>query len=102
MEPDCAGNGMLVRPNWLDRALCVNRDPEWFYPLAKDHHSREYQQQVRRAAAVCAMCTVMDECFRYAQASGEQHGVWGGVDFGTNTTVRGVRAKRTMVVGKCR
>lgn len=102
MEPDRAGNGVLVRPNWLERALCVNRDPEWFYPVSQDHRSKEYIQHVRRAAAVCALCPVMDECFRYAQALGEQHGIWGGVDFGTNKAVRGVRTKRTLVVGKCR
>lgn len=52
--------------SWMDRAACVDRDPEiWF-----DGNTRELAQQI------CAGCPVRIECRE--RGANEYRGVWGG------------------------
>ncbi|MDQ3222017.1 MAG: WhiB family transcriptional regulator [Gemmatimonadota bacterium] len=55
-------------------ALCAQTDPELFYPKKGGTGSA--------AKAVCRLCDVRAECLTDALASGEQHGVWGGLSLG--------------------
>lgn len=57
---------------WADDALCVQTDPEAFYPEGQGASAAE-------AKAVCAGCPVREECLRHALSTREPHGVWGGM-----------------------
>jgi WhiB family transcriptional regulator, redox-sensing transcriptional regulator len=62
--------------DWWSRAACTSADPELFFPIS---HSGPAGAQIMRAKAVCARCSVQDECLRYALAADPMHGVWGGM-----------------------
>lgn len=55
---------------WRQRGACRGLDPDIFYPPA-DEESEE-------AKAVCAQCTVRDQCLEFALSTRESEGVWGG------------------------
>jgi WhiB family redox-sensing transcriptional regulator len=61
--------------NWRDRALCLNEDPELFFPSSEHRSSR----QLEEAKAVCAACPVRRDCLQSAVKIGVAHGVWGGL-----------------------
>lgn len=56
---------------WQDRALCLQGNPEAFYPTE--------QREVGAAKRVCRSCKVITECLDYALAHNEVYGVWGGL-----------------------
>lgn len=56
---------------WQDRALCVQTDPEAFFP--------EKGGSTREAKRVCSSCEVRAECLEYALAHDERFGIWGGM-----------------------
>ena len=64
-EPDWA------EPDWRDRAVCAQTDPEAFFP--------EKGGSTREAKRICSGCEVRAECLEYALAADERFGVWGGL-----------------------
>jgi len=66
MDPD----GSEV-PEWQERALCAQTDPEAFFP--------EKGGSTREAKRICAGCDVRAECLEYALANDERFGIWGGL-----------------------
>ncbi len=60
--------GMLA---WQDDALCLQTDPEAFFP--------EKGQSTKPAKQVCLGCDVRQECLDYAVQNDERFGVWGGL-----------------------
>ena len=63
---DLLGNA----PEWQERALCSQTDPEAFFP--------DKGGSTKAALAVCAGCSVRAECLEFAIANDERFGVWGG------------------------
>jgi WhiB family redox-sensing transcriptional regulator len=61
----------VVRQQWLDRAACLQADPDAFYP--------EKGGSSRAAKRVCHTCPVQAECLSYALANDERFGIWGGM-----------------------
>ena len=61
--------------DWGSRSVCRGEDPELFFPAAR---SLTLFVQLAKAKAICGRCPVSRECLRYALATGQQHGVWGG------------------------
>lgn len=59
-----------VIPEWTNRALCSQTDPEAFFP--------ERGGSTREAKRICARCEVVAECLAYALETREAYGVWGG------------------------
>lgn len=57
-------------PEWTERALCAQTDPEAFYPVKGG--------STRAAKKVCAACPVQQQCLEWALSQGEVFGVWGG------------------------
>lgn len=55
---------------WVVFAACRDADPDLFFPTSA--------AEERAALAVCAVCTVRDECREYALDAREHFGVWGG------------------------
>jgi WhiB family redox-sensing transcriptional regulator len=58
-------------PEWQDRALCAQTDPEAFFP--------EKGGSTREAKRICLGCEVKAECLEYALANDERFGIWGGM-----------------------
>jgi WhiB family redox-sensing transcriptional regulator len=57
-------------PEWQDRALCAETDPEAFFP--------EKGRPTREAKKVCSTCEVRLQCLEYALDNDERFGIWGG------------------------
>ncbi|MET8471326.1 WhiB family transcriptional regulator [Streptomyces sp. NPDC004856] len=74
---------------WLDRAACVDEDPELFFPVGTTGPSVQDEQAAKE---VCDRCPVITECLGWAVATGQTTGVWGG----TSETERAslLRARR--------
>jgi WhiB family transcriptional regulator, redox-sensing transcriptional regulator len=58
-------------PDWQERALCAQTDPEAFFP--------EKGGSTREAKRICSGCEVRAECLEYALANDERFGIWGGL-----------------------
>jgi WhiB family redox-sensing transcriptional regulator len=58
-------------PQWQERALCAQTDPEAFFP--------EKGGSTRHAKQICSACWVQAECLDYALAHDERFGIWGGL-----------------------
>lgn len=63
--------------DWRHRAVCRDEDPELFFPVGS---SGPAQIQTDEAKAVCRRCPVAFECLSWAMESGQDEGVWGGLD----------------------
>jgi WhiB family redox-sensing transcriptional regulator len=64
---DLLGNA----PEWQERALCSQTDPEAFFP--------EKGGSTREAKRICSRCEVKGECLEYALNHDERFGIWGGL-----------------------
>jgi WhiB family redox-sensing transcriptional regulator len=60
-----------TEPEWHERALCAQTDPEAFFP--------EKGGSTREAKKICTGCEVRSECLSYALAHDERFGIWGGL-----------------------
>jgi WhiB family transcriptional regulator, redox-sensing transcriptional regulator len=58
-------------PEWQERALCSQTDPEAFFP--------EKGGSTREAKRICTRCEVRAECLEYALGHDERFGIWGGL-----------------------
>ncbi len=58
-------------PDWRDNAVCMQTDPEAFFP--------EKGGSTREAKQICLGCGVVDQCLKYAVENDERFGIWGGM-----------------------
>ncbi len=58
-------------PDWQERALCAQTDPEAFFP--------EKGGSTQEAKRICSRCEVRPDCLQYALGNDERFGVWGGM-----------------------
>jgi WhiB family transcriptional regulator, redox-sensing transcriptional regulator len=65
------------RTPWQEAAACSDADTELFFPVGKGALA---VAEARQAKQICARCPVQPECLRYALASGQEFGIWGGYD----------------------
>ncbi|HTW19523.1 MAG TPA: WhiB family transcriptional regulator [Mycobacteriales bacterium] len=63
--------------DWRHRAACRDEDPELFFPIGTTGPAL---RQVDEAKAVCQRCDAIEECLIWALDSGQDAGVWGGLD----------------------
>ncbi|MEQ7847745.1 WhiB family transcriptional regulator [Nocardioides kribbensis] len=63
----------MITPDF-NRAACTSIGPAIFFP--------EPYERMTEAKQVCAGCPIRVACLEYAIANREEHGVWGGRDFG--------------------
>jgi WhiB family redox-sensing transcriptional regulator len=63
--------------DWRFRAVCKDEDPELFFPIG---NSGPAVLQIAEAKAVCRRCPVMEQCAQWALETGQDAGVWGGLD----------------------
>lgn len=68
------GTAPLITPEpWMQDAVCVEVDPELFFPSVGDAETAALARQV------CGGCPVAAECLDYAMRTSQTHGVWGGL-----------------------
>jgi len=75
-QAESGGGGVSLllvadEPDWHERALCAQTDPEAFFP--------EKGGSTREAKRICTGCEVRSECLTYALAHDERFGIWGGL-----------------------
>jgi WhiB family redox-sensing transcriptional regulator len=58
--------------DWMESALCLQVDPDLFFPSPGEN------DRVRAAKRVCRNCPVASECLSWAVASPELTGILGG------------------------
>src|SRR5271170_4873244 len=61
--------------HWMEQAKCRSADPELFYP----DHGKFSTPGVKTAIRICRVCPVIKECLSWALATGDSHGVLGGM-----------------------
>jgi WhiB family transcriptional regulator, redox-sensing transcriptional regulator len=76
--------------DWRHRAECRNEDPELFYPAGT---SGPALLQIAEAKAVCRRCPVSHDCLNWALKTGQDSGVWGGMDEGERRVLKRRRAE---------
>jgi WhiB family redox-sensing transcriptional regulator len=69
--------------NWRQQSACRDLDPNIFFPASDG--------DAGQAKAVCASCSVRQECLEYAVATRQDDGVWGGLN---ETERRRLRRRR--------
>jgi WhiB family redox-sensing transcriptional regulator len=75
---------------WKDRAACRDAEAE-DVDFFSDNKGKSGAREVEKAKAVCAGCTVRDECLEAGLA--EQFGVWGGLIPHERKQLRRLRAQ---------
>ncbi|MGO1571327.1 MAG: WhiB family transcriptional regulator, partial [Canibacter sp.] len=58
--------------DWREQAACLNADPELFFPVGNTGPALD---QIERAKAVCASCSVTEMCLQYAMDTNQDYGV---------------------------
>ncbi len=79
--------------DWRQRAACRNTNPDLFFPVGTSGDTVE--RQVAAAKALCARCLVRCACLGWALDTGQDAGIWGGLDEDERRTLR--RPARTPV-----
>jgi WhiB family redox-sensing transcriptional regulator len=70
---------------WRNRAACLEENPELFFPTG---NSDPAYHQIEEAKVVCRRCQVVDTCLRWAMASHQDAGVWGGLSADERNTLK--------------
>lgn len=73
--------GAAVLPD-LAAAACKGADTDLFFPPDWYEDPPARRRREGQARAFCDRCPVRRRCFDLADARGERHGIYGGVDFG--------------------
>ena len=63
--------------DWRMYAACASTDPEVFFPVG---HQHQIEAKHKAAKRVCAYCPVRQRCLEWALDTGQNTGVWGGLD----------------------
>ncbi|MEU8810698.1 WhiB family transcriptional regulator [Streptomyces violaceoruber] len=80
-----------VSTNWRARSACRTEDPDLFFPIG---NTGPALLQIMEAKAVCRRCPVMEHCLQWALESGQEHGVWGGLDEGERRRMKRRAARK--------
>ena len=80
---------------WRDRAACLDKDPELFFPIG---NTGPALLQIEEAKAVCRRCEVIETCLKLAIDSGQDAGVFGGLSEDQRRSLkrRNARARRSL------
>jgi WhiB family transcriptional regulator, redox-sensing transcriptional regulator len=81
---------VTLAKDWRVDAACRDTNPDLFFPVGSTGTAVE---QIASAKAVCAMCPACDPCLRYAIATNQDSGVWGGTSEEERRKIRRVWVK---------
>jgi WhiB family redox-sensing transcriptional regulator len=82
------------RRNWRDRAECRKpvHDPETWWPIGTTNPAAV--AQANKAKRVCRGCPVLEACLQGALDTGQDTGIWGGLDEDERRKMRRRAAER--------
>ena len=66
---------MLTITDWRELGACRDSEPDLFFPVGTTGIAAI---QIRQAVAICATCSIQDECLQYALETNQEAGIWGG------------------------
>ena len=84
---------------WLDRARCLEEDPELFFPVGTTGPALD---QIGEAKAVCGGCEVRSQCLQWALDTAQDAGVWGGLDEEERRAIRRARRREERLAREAR
>jgi WhiB family redox-sensing transcriptional regulator len=61
--------------DWREMSACRDSEANLFFPVGTTGPAVD---QIEEAKAICAQCSVQEECLQYALESNQEAGVWGG------------------------
>ena len=70
---------------WRNEAACRHVDADLFFPVGS---SGDAVGHIKAAQAICRRCPVQEACLRFALATNQDAGVWGGKDENERRTMR--------------
>lgn len=76
--------------DWRRHATCHGEDPDLFYPVGQGPDALNNSDH---AKAICAGCPVKAACLQHAIDTGEEHGIWGGLDETERAAMRGRKGR---------
>lgn len=74
------GHGGSGDMAWSASAACRGPQAVEFFPPTNSECKDDRLARERRAKAICAGCAVRRRCLDHAIATGEPHGIWGGLN----------------------
>ena len=66
---------MLTITEWRQMSACRDSEPSLFFPVGTTGPALD---NISAAKAICAQCSVQEECLQYSLESNQEAGVWGG------------------------
>jgi WhiB family transcriptional regulator, redox-sensing transcriptional regulator len=85
--------------DWLDRARCLDQDPELFFPIGTTGLALD---QIEDAKAVCLRCEVRTQCLAWALETAQDAGVWGGTSEEERRIIRRARRREERAAREAR
>lgn len=76
--------------DWRMLAACKEEDPELFFPVGSTGPAA---LQVAQAKSVCHRCPVAQDCLDWALRTGQDSGVWGGLEEGERRALKRRKAR---------
>ena len=70
----------LPDDSWEHKAACRGPQSTVFFPPPRFERKDEKLGREARAKAICAQCSVREDCLSYALDIREPHGIWGGAN----------------------
>ncbi|GAA5103998.1 hypothetical protein GCM10025762_05260 [Haloechinothrix salitolerans] len=71
-----AALALTLPGDWVRHAACGPDTAELFFPIGDTGPAAA---DIQRAQAICAACPVRQQCLDDADATGQGHGIWGGL-----------------------
>ena len=70
----------IIHETWHLKAECRGPESTLFFPPALPERREERDAREDKAQAICALCSVREQCLDFALRVREPHGIWGGLN----------------------
>ncbi|MCH9817005.1 MAG: WhiB family transcriptional regulator [Actinomycetia bacterium] len=77
--------------DWRHKAACREEEPELFFPIG---NTGPALMQIEEARKVCNRCDVTELCLSWAIETGQDAGVWGGLNEDERRSLKRKRARQ--------
>jgi WhiB family redox-sensing transcriptional regulator len=77
--------------DWRHKAACRQEEPELFFPIG---NTGPALMQIEEARKVCNVCDVTELCLSWAIETGQDAGVWGGLNEDERRSLKRKRARQ--------
>ena len=76
--------------DWRHKAACREEEPELFFPIG---NTGPALMQIDEAKRVCQRCDMTEVCLNWAIETGQDAGVWGGLNEDERRSLKRKRAR---------